>query len=93
MTMNNNYKIQVKKAMTDESTELHDEIKVAIEIEKMVSNDDLTYIEAICHYYDINGIDVEEAPKYIHKNIQEKLKLEVQKLKLISGEEKAKLPF
>ena len=93
MTMNNNYKIQVKKAMPDESTELHDEIKVAIEIEKMVSNDDLTYLEAICHFCDINGIDVEEAPKYIHKNIQEKLKLEVQKLKLISGEEKAKLPF
>lgn len=71
----------------------HDEIKIAIEIEKMVA-DGLNYIEAVVEFCEKYNIEVEDAPKFIHKNIMEKLKLDAERLKHVeSTKGKGKLPF
>ncbi|MCK5867725.1 MAG: hypothetical protein KAG14_04935 [Mycoplasmataceae bacterium] len=67
---------------------------VAMEIEKMTnSQEDVTYLDAIVEFCEKNNIEIEEAPKFLHKNILEKLKNQAIDLKLIEGHKKAKLPF
>jgi len=39
--------------------------KFAIEIEKIVTEENCNYIDAICHYCEINGIDVESITKLV----------------------------
>ena len=50
--------------------------KFAIEIEKIVAEEeDFNYIDAICHYCEINNIEVESVSKLISKPLKERLKL------------------
>ena len=87
----NNYinEIKVKKLA---NKKVYDDKKVALEIERLKSSG-ITYLDAIVIFCEKHNIEIEEAPKYIHKNILEKLKQESIELKLIYGEPSAKLPF
>ena len=46
----------------------------AQDIEAIVKDDNLGYIDAIVHYCEQNAIDVESVPKLISKPLKEKLK-------------------
>ena len=67
--------------------------KFAIEVEKIVSEEQLNYIDAICHYCDANTIDVESVTKLISKPLKEKLKWDATRLNFMKRTSRAKLPL
>ncbi len=65
----------------------------AQEIETLVQvNKDMNYIDAIIHFCDKNGIDVESVPKLISKPLKEKIKCDAQELNFMKKTSRAKLP-
>ena len=48
--------------------------KFAIEIEKIVAEEQFNYIDAIVHYCEINSLEVESVTKLISKPLKERLK-------------------
>ena len=48
--------------------------KFALEIEKIVAEEKLNYIDAIVHYCEINELEVESVTKLVSKPLKEKLK-------------------
>tara|TARA_R100000278_G_C5389250_1_gene135425 strand:+ start:207 stop:467 length:261 start_codon:yes stop_codon:yes gene_type:complete len=67
--------------------------KFAIEIETIVSNEEMNYIDAICHYCEINGLEIESITKLVSKPLKEKLKYDAQELNFMKKTSKAKLPL
>ena len=67
--------------------------KFAIEIEKIVANEDLNYIDAIIHYCDINSLEVESVTKLISKPLKERLKWDAIRLNFMKKTSRAKLPI
>ena len=67
--------------------------KFAIEIEKIVAQEDLNYIDAILHYCDINGLEIESITKLISKPLKERLKWDATRLNFMKATSKAKLPI
>ena len=67
--------------------------KFAIEIEKIVANEDLNYIDAIIHYCDINSLEVESVTKLISKPLKERLKWDATRLNYMKATSRAKLPL
>ena len=67
--------------------------KFALEIEKIVANDELNYIDAILHYCETNNIEVESVTKLISKPLKEKLKYDAQELNFMKKTSRAKLPL
>jgi hypothetical protein len=67
--------------------------KFAIEIEKIVANEDLNYIDAIIHYCDINSLEVESVTKLISKPLKERLKWDATRLNFMKPTSRAKLPI
>ena len=67
--------------------------KFAIEIEKIVANEDLNYIDAIIHYCDINSLEVESVTKLISKPLKERLKWDAIRLNFMKKTSRAKLPL
>ena len=67
--------------------------KFAIEIEKIVANEDLNYIDAIIHYCDINSLEVESVTKLISKPLKERLKWDATRLNFMKPTSRAKLPL
>ena len=65
----------------------------AQDIEAIVKNDNLGYIDAIIHYCEQNEIDVESVPKLISKPLKEKLKWEATELNYLKRTSRAKLPL
>ena len=65
----------------------------AQDIEAIVKNDNLGYIDAIVHYCEQNSIDVESVPKLISKPLKEKLKWEATELNYLKRTTRAKLPL
>ena len=65
----------------------------AQDIEAIVKNDNLGYIDAIGHYCEQNAIDVESVPKLISKPLTEKLKWEATELNYLKRTSRAKLPL
>ena len=65
----------------------------AQDIEAIVKNDNLGYIDAIVHYCEQNAIDVEAVPKLISKPLKEKLKWEATELNYLKRTSRAKLPL
>ena len=49
--------------------------KFAIEIEKIVADEKINYIDAIVHYCESNSLEVESVTKLISKPLKERLKL------------------
>ena len=57
--------------------------KFSLEIENIVKDGSLNYIEAIVMYCEENSIEIEGVNKLINKPLKEKLKYEAQKLNFI----------
>jgi len=67
--------------------------KFALEIEKIVAEENLNYIDAICHYCEINSLEVESVTKLISKPLKERLKWDATRLNFMKRTSKAKLPL
>ena len=67
--------------------------KFAIEIEKIVAQEDLNYIDAILHYCDTNSLEIESITKLISKPLKERLKWDATRLNFMKATSKAKLPL
>tara|TARA_B100000902_G_scaffold383325_1_gene422042 strand:- start:559 stop:819 length:261 start_codon:yes stop_codon:yes gene_type:complete len=67
--------------------------KFAIEIETIVANEEMNYIDAICYYCEINGLEIESITKLVSKPLKEKLKYDAQELNFMKKTSKAKLPL
>jgi len=67
--------------------------KFAIEIEKIVANDELNYIDAILHYCEKNSLEVESITKLISKPLKERLKWDATRLNFMKRTSRAKLPI
>ena len=67
--------------------------KFAIEIETIVSNEGMNYIDAICYYCELNGLEIESITKLVSKPLKEKLKYDAQELNFMKKTSKAKLPL
>jgi hypothetical protein len=67
--------------------------KFALEIEKIVAEEKLNYIDAICHYCEVNVIDVESITKLISKPLKERLKWDAVRLNYMKKTSRAKLPL
>ena len=67
--------------------------KFAMEIEKIVSEEELNYIDAICHYCEKNGLEIESVTKLISKPLKEKLKFDAMELNFMKKTSRARLPI
>ena len=67
--------------------------KFALEIEKIVSQEELNYIDAIIHYCESNSIEIESVTKLVSKPLKEKLKYDAQELNFMKKTSRAKLPL
>jgi hypothetical protein len=68
--------------------------RFAQEIENLVQiNGDMSYIDAIIHFCEMNSIDVESVPKLISKPLKEKIKYEAMELNFLKRSSRAKLPL
>jgi len=67
--------------------------KFALEIEKIVAEENLNYIDAICHYCEINSLEVESVTKLISKPLKERLKWDATRLNFMKKTSRARLPL
>tara|TARA_Y100001937_G_scaffold108257_1_gene151740 strand:+ start:1685 stop:1945 length:261 start_codon:yes stop_codon:yes gene_type:complete len=67
--------------------------KFAIEIEKIVLEEQLNYIDAILHYCDTNSLEIESITKLISKPLKERLKWDATRLNFMKPTSRAKLPL
>ena len=67
--------------------------KFAIEIEKIVLEEQLNYIDAILHYCDTNSLEIESITKLISKPLKERLKWDATRLNFMNPTSRAKLPL
>ena len=67
--------------------------KFAIEIEKIVAEENLNYIDAICHYCEMNDIEVESVSKLMSKPLKERLKYDAINLNFMKKTSRSKLPL
>ena len=67
--------------------------KFALEIEGIVAKEEMNYIDAICHYCEINGLEIESVTKLVSKPLKEKLKWDAQELNFMKKTSRAKLPI
>src|SRR6056300_1704657 len=67
--------------------------KFALEIEKIVSEEQINYIDAIVHYCEVNELEVESVTKLISKPLKEKLKWDATRLNFMKRTSRAKLPI
>jgi len=67
--------------------------KFAIEIEKIVAEEKINYIDAIVHYCEVNELEVESVSKLVSKPLKEKLKWDATRLNFMKRTSKAKLPL
>ena len=67
--------------------------KFSMEIEKIVVEEKLNYIDAICYYCEINNIEVESVTKLVSKPLKERLKWDAICLNFMKKTSRAKLPL
>ena len=67
--------------------------KFAMEIETIVANEEMNYIDAICYYCEINNLEIESVTKLVSKPLKEKLKWDAQELNFMKKTSRAKLPI
>ena len=67
--------------------------KFALEVEKIVAEEKCNYIDAICHYCEINKIEVDSITKLASKPLKERLKYDAINLNFMKKTSKAKLPL
>ncbi len=67
--------------------------KFALEIEKIVAEEELNYIDAILMYCENNNLEVESVTKLISKPLKERLKWDATRLNFMKKTSRAKLPL
>ncbi len=67
--------------------------KFALEIETIVAEEKLNYIDAICQYCEMNDIEVDSITKLISKPLKERLKYDAINLNFMKKTSRAKLPL
>ena len=67
--------------------------KFALEIEKIVVEEKLNYIDAIVHYCEINELEVDSVTKLVSKPLKERLKWDAIRLNFMKKTSRAKLPL
>ena len=67
--------------------------KFAIEIEKIVLEEQLNYIDAILHCCEVNSLEIESITKLISKPLKERLKWDATRLNFMKPTSRAKLPL
>ena len=67
--------------------------KFALEIEKIVAEEKINYIDAIIHYCEVNELEVESVTKLVSKPLKEKLKWDATRLNFMKRTSRAKLPL
>jgi len=67
--------------------------KFALEIEKIVAEENLNYIDAILMYCESNNLEVESVTKLISKPLKERLKWDAIRLNFMKKTSRAKLPL
>ena len=67
--------------------------KFAVEIEKLVLQEKINYIDAIVLYCEENSIEIDSITKLVSKPLKEKLKYDAQQLSFMKKTSKAKLPL
>ena len=65
--------------------------KFAMEIETIVANEEMNYIDAICYYCEINNLEIESVTKLVSKPLKEKLKYDAQELNFMKKTSRARL--
>lgn len=70
-------------------------IKFSYEIEHIVLNQNMNYIDAILFFCEKQNVDLESIPKLMTKPLKEKLKIDATRLNFMKhrGMSKAKLPL
>jgi len=68
-------------------------MKFSMEIEKIVAEEKLNYIDAICQYCEMNDIEVQSVTKLITKPLKERLKYDAIQLNFMKKTSRAKLPL
>jgi len=63
------------------------------EIEKLVRDNSMKYMDAIVFFCEKNNIDIESIPKLVSKPLKERLKAEATELNLLKRTSLAKLPI
>lgn len=85
-SMNNQVKDEINKKFLCSQ-------KFSQEIEQIVKESDLNYIDAIVHYCEENSIEIETISKLVSKPLKEKLKSDAIELNFLKKTTKAKLPI
>lgn len=67
--------------------------KFALEIEKIVAEEKVNYIDAIISYCEYNNLEIESVTKLISKPLKERLKWDAIRLNFIKKTTRAKLPL
>ena len=67
--------------------------KFSMEIEKIVAEEKLNYIDAICQYCEMNDIEIQSVSKLITKPLKERLKYDAIQLNFMKKTSRAKLPL
>ena len=67
--------------------------KFALEIETIVAEEKINYIDAICQYCEMNDIEVDSITKLISKPLKERLKYDAINLNFMKKTSRAKLPL
>ena len=67
--------------------------KFSMEIETIVANENMNYIDAICYYCEINNLEIESVTKLVSKPLKEKLKYDAQELNFMKKTSRARLPI
>ena len=67
--------------------------KFAIEIEKIVAEEELNYIDAILQFCEKNSVEIESITKLVSKPLKERLKWDAIRLNFMKPTSRAKLPL
>lgn len=67
--------------------------RFAQEIEKLVMMEEISYIDAVIAFCEMNKIDLESVPKLLSKPLKEKIKYEAIELNFLKKTSKARLIF
>ena len=67
--------------------------KFSLEIEKIVADEKINYIDAIVHYCEVNELEVDSITKLVSKPLKEKLKWDATRLNFMKRTSRAKLPL
>lgn len=67
--------------------------KFSLEIEKIVAEENMNYIDAICYYCESNSLEIESVTKLISKPLKERIKYDAVRLNFMKKTSRAKLPL